>query len=129
MAISGNISETSGITTWRVSAAMCSDNSSAGTTTSTGTTYSLTTTQTGAALVSITPKIDYVWSAGKVAVVGDFVVPTDIASAGYLYVCTTAGTTNTVEPFWISSGTIADNSVVWTFVDRLVNPITKIMVI
>jgi hypothetical protein len=129
MAITGNISETSAITTWKISAAMCSDNSSAGTTTSTGTTYSLTTSQTGAALVSITPQIDYVWSAGKVAVSGDFVVPTNIATTGYLYVCTTAGTTNTVEPFWTTSGTIADNSVVWTFVDRLVDPITKIMVI
>lgn len=129
MAITGNISETSAITTWKISAAMCSDNSNAGTTTTTGTSYSLTTTQSGAALVSITPKIDYVWSAGIIAAIGDFVVPTNIATTGYLYVCITGGTTNTVEPAWATSGTISDNSVVWTFVARLVDPITKIMVI
>jgi hypothetical protein len=124
--LSGLIVEGSAIDTWVISVSMCADNTSAGTVTSTGATYSLTPTQNGIARVTCSPKVDYSWTASRTATVGDFCVGINPLN---LFRCTTGGTTGTVEPSWPTSGTISDNSAVWTFVAPLVNPITKLMVI
>jgi len=124
--LSGLIVEGSAIDTWVISVSMCADNTSAGTVTSTGATYSLSPTQQGIARVTCSPKVDYSWTASRTATAGDFCVGINPLN---LFRCTTGGTTGTVEPSWPTSGTISDNSAVWTFVAPLVNPITKLMVI
>jgi len=58
------------------------------------------------------------WAAGVVKVLGDFVKPT-VLNPGWVYKCTTAGTTHSVEPTWGSpteGGTVSEGggTGVWT---------------
>ncbi|MBU1349393.1 hypothetical protein KJ781_04975 [Patescibacteria group bacterium] len=54
------------------------------------------------------------WVASTAYVLGNFVVPS--THNGYIYECTTAGSSGTTEPVWptVVGNTIADNTVVWT---------------
>jgi hypothetical protein len=52
------------------------------------------------------------WTLSTAYVLNDIVHPT--TANGYYYVCTTAGTSDTTEPTWPTSGTVADNTAVWT---------------
>lgn len=52
-----------------------------------------------------------IWQASTVYAVGDLVVDTN----GNLQACTTAGTSGATAPVWGTSGTTADNSVVWAY--------------
>ncbi len=56
-----------------------------------------------------------VWEAAAVYTLGTLVQPT--VSNGLVYKCTTAGTADSSEPSWPTSGigsTIVDNTAVWT---------------
>ena len=52
------------------------------------------------------------WTANRTHVLRDYVDP----SNGYVYECTTAGTTGAVEPTWPTTveDTVNDGTVVWT---------------
>ena len=52
------------------------------------------------------------WIASTAYSLNDIVHPT--TANGYYYVCTTAGTSDSTEPTWPTSGTVADNTAVWT---------------
>lgn len=55
-----------------------------------------------------------VWQANKVIPLGYYVHPTEANDNGYVFVCTTAGTTGASEPSWPTSSTVPDGTVVWT---------------
>jgi len=123
--VSGNISESLGIASWRVSAHKCATGLRVGTAVATGSTYTVDVASSDPVNITLSPKIDYKWSTSKVAVLGDFCVPSAPDTTPRLYECTTAGTTSsTTEPTWPSSGTVADGAgaLVWTFVADLVDP-------
>lgn len=54
------------------------------------------------------------WAPSEAQAVGDLVVPSTLN--GYLYRCTTAGTTGTTEPSWPTTvgNTVSDGTAVWT---------------
>ncbi len=55
-----------------------------------------------------------IWAPSEAQVVGDLLVPSTLN--GYLYRCTTAGTTGTTEPAWptVVGNTVTDGTAVWT---------------
>lgn len=54
------------------------------------------------------------WSTGTAKSLGDLVKPT--TENGYIYKCTTAGTTDSAEPTWPTTigNTVTDNTATWT---------------
>lgn len=75
-----------------------------------------TTTNPGTNNITLTPTetLDE-WVASTAYSVGDTVEPT--TGNGFRYVCSTAGTSDSSEPTWPTSGlgtTVVDGSVVWT---------------
>ena len=59
--------------------------------------------------------------------VDDLIFPTNPATTPYYYKATTGGTSGIAEPVWGTSpgSTIPDGSVVWEYVERLIQPITQ----
>lgn len=55
-----------------------------------------------------------IWAPGESQAVGDLLVPSTLN--GYLYRCTTAGTTGATEPTWptVVGNTVTDGTAVWT---------------
>jgi len=66
------------------------------------------------AAISLQTRITSTWAASKAYSLGDFVVPSTVN--GYIYECTTAGTSGTAEPTWPTTAgtTVTDNTAVWT---------------
>jgi hypothetical protein len=66
------------------------------------------------------------WSAGATARLGQLVRPT--TRNGYMYQCTTAGTTGGAEPTWPTTyaGTVSDNGVVWTLIEEMPDVYTPV---
>lgn len=121
----GNIIESTDITDWRINVTKASDGTLLTTDIFTGTTYSIAPHDAAACIITILPKINYSWTAGKVTALNDFVVATNTTTTPHLWKCTTAGTTHsTTEPTWNLSSTTTDNTTIWTYVAKLVNPIT-----
>jgi len=75
-------------------------------------------------MVTLYPDYGTQWTASTAYVLNDKVFPTDPATSPYYYECTTAGTSDASEPTWPTSGTVNDNTVVWTYVEQMVQPIT-----
>ena len=73
--------------------------------------------------VILTARVDATkWKEGTYGLT-EQVYPTDPVATPYYYKCTTAGTSGSTEPTWpTSAGTVNDGSVVWTFVERLIQP-------
>lgn len=121
--LSGNITESSAITAWRVAAFNQELNRTTGTTTTTGTSYSISCDTVGPCTITLMPKIDYTWSPGRITTSGDFVTAVAPDSTPHIWTCTSAGTTHaTTEPTWNLSSTTTDNSTTWTYVAPLVDP-------
>jgi len=57
-----------------------------------------------------------IWTASTAFVVGDIVVPINFVSTNKIFRCTTAGTTGSSEPTWVTTAgaTTSDNTAVWT---------------
>jgi len=64
--------------------------------------------------IPLQTRITSTWAASKAYSLGDFVVPSTVN--GYIYECTTAGTSGTAEPTWPTTvgTTVTDNTAVWT---------------
>lgn len=122
--ITGNITESLGITDWIITTHKCSTGHGNGTALATGTTYDVGVFSLEPTLVTISPRIDYKWSAAKTTALNDFVVAVNPDSTPHLWKCTTAGTTGGTEPTWNLSGTTTDNTTTWTYVDALIDPVT-----
>ena len=75
-------------------------------------------------LVTLLPDIGNEWKASTAYALNDKVFPTDPSTTPYYYECTTAGTSGATEPTWPLSGAVNDGTVVWTFVEQMVQPIT-----
>lgn len=78
---------------------------------------------TGACLLLCRPKTGDVWEASAVYALDDYVLATDPEATPHLWQCTTAGTSDSTEPVWNLSGTTADNTVTWTYIAALVDPV------
>lgn len=130
--LSGNIVESLPITNWRVTASDCTTGVIVGTniingTTTTGeggTTYSIICNTPNPCNIICSPKIDYVWSVAKTAISGDYVISTNPESLPHIWKCTTGGITGGTEPTWSLSGTTTDNTVTWTYIAPLTDPIS-----
>jgi hypothetical protein len=127
--IAGNIVESLSITDWRVTVSRCADGSFAGSTTTSGSSYSVATLTTDPCNITVAPKIDYAWSAGKVVALNDYCVPIDPDATQRLFKATDIGsaphqTHATTEPTWPSSGTVVDNDITWTYIADLVDPVS-----
>lgn len=123
----GGITESLAIIDWRVSAIKCLDGSLVGTTTTNTTTYTVNTTTIEPCFPIITPKIDYAWSASKVASLNDYVIPSAPDTTSKLYKVTTAGTFDTTEATWNASGTTTQGTAVLTFITDLDDGMFKIL--
>jgi hypothetical protein len=125
---SGNISESLSITNWRISAHSVASGAFVGSTLSgeSVTAYSIRYYgDSQLCNLTLSPKVDYAWSAAKSASLGDYVVAANPDATPHIWKCTTAGTTHaTTEPTWNLSGTTTDNTVTWTYIAPLVNPIS-----
>lgn len=63
-----------------------------------------------------------IWVKDTVYAEGDYVRPTSLSTfTGYVYKCTTAGTSNSTEPTWPTTvdGTVVDNTATWTCQEEL----------
>lgn len=122
--LAGNIYEDFDITDWNVAAYRCSDGVKLDLVVSTDGTYSVIAGGVEPYNIMLSPKIDYSWSASKVAVSGDYVVAANPDTTPHIWKCTTGGTTHaTTEPTWNLSGTTSDGTVTWTYLAPLVNPV------
>jgi hypothetical protein len=121
--LAGNITESSPITDWRVSAYQSNTGGLVNTGIFTGGNYSLNTPTLAAHNIMLSPKVDYAWSAGKAIALNDLVVASAPDATPHLWKCTTNGTSHSAEPSWNLSGTTTDNTVTWTYVAPLVDPI------
>lgn len=125
LTFSGNITESTDVTDWRITATRCADGVCAGTTTASGTSYTLACRVDKAVCdLHIEPKIDYYWTASKVVTLNDYCVPSNPDTTPRLYKATSIGssphqTHSTTEPTWPTSGTVADGDITWTFVINL----------
>jgi hypothetical protein len=125
--LQGNITESSAITNWRATATKCSDGTFVGTALSgeAGTSYNIDSNTLSACNITLSPKIDYAWSVARATTLNDYVVAVNPDTTPHLWKCTTAGTTHaTTEPTWNLSSTTTDNTVTWTYVAPLVDPVT-----
>jgi len=76
--------------------------------------------------VTLYPDYGTIWAANTAYALNDKVFPTDPVTTPYYYECTTAGTSDSVEPTWpTSAGTVNDGTVAWTLVEQMVQPITQ----
>jgi hypothetical protein len=123
--ISGSITEGLDITKWVIFAVSCATGQSNGFTISTGSTYLINIERLEPCHVFIAPWFDYAWSAGKSVAVGDIVVAANPDGTPHLWICNSggSGTTGGTEPTWNLSGTTTDNTVTWTYLDPLVDPV------
>lgn len=125
--LSGSIIESLPITDWHIVANRCADGAMVGHGFSSGSTYSVETITLEACNITLAPKINYAWSAAKVAVVGDYVVAVNPDATPYLWKCTSVtgdAKTGANQPAWNLSGTTTDGNVTWTYVGPLIDPLT-----
>jgi hypothetical protein len=125
--IAGNIVESLPITDWRVTAFKCSDGSFAGTTTTSGTAYTVNCNTLEACNIVLAPKVDYGWKADKVATVGDYVVAANPDATPHLFKVTAVtgdAQFGGSEPTYNLSGDTASGNVTLTYVAPLIDPIT-----
>jgi hypothetical protein len=125
--ITGNIVESLPITDWRVTAFKCSDGSFAGTTTTSGTSYTVNCNTLDACNIVLAPKVDYGWQANKVATVGDCVVAANPDATPHLFKVTDVtgdARLGASEPTYNLSGTTTSGNVTLTYVAPLIDPIT-----
>jgi len=120
--ISGNITETLDITDWMVSAHRADNGDYIGHTYTSSTSYSIDVSEVEPAIVTLSPRVHYKWSASKATTLDDFVVASVPDTTPHIWKCTTAGTTGGSEPTWNLSGTTTDNTTTWTYVAPLVDP-------
>jgi hypothetical protein len=121
---SGNINESSGIDTWRVMLSKCSTGETLNAITVTGATYTMSRDLQEACNITLSPKIDYQWTSDKVAVVGDFVVPSNPDTTPHLFKVTIAGTFGTTEVSWNLTGTTTQGTATLTYISPLIDPVT-----
>jgi hypothetical protein len=121
---SGTISESSAITDWFIVATQCRSGALVGTTVVTGDSYTLQVNTDQPCNLTISPKVDYAWSANKVAALGDFVVASNPEVSPHLWKVTTAGTFGATESAWNTAGTTTQGTAILTYVAPLVNPVT-----
>lgn len=122
--ISGNIIEGLPISKWLVTATHCETGELMGIDVVTGSTYTLNCATIDPCNITLSPAIDYAWSAGKITVSGDIVVAVNPDTTPHLWQCSTRGTTGGSEPSWNLSGNTNDNTTVWAYVGALVDPVT-----
>lgn len=122
--ISGGITESLAITNWRVNAHRVRDGAHKGTTTSTGTTYSINVETDEICNITLSPHIDRAWTTGYTPATGEFWVPSNPDTTPHLFECTTSGAVGGSEPTWNTtpSATTSDGSAVWTCVGPLPTP-------
>jgi hypothetical protein len=125
--IAGNIIESLPITDWHVVASRCADGVWMGSAFVSGATYDIDIITLEPCNITLSPRIDYAWSADKVAAVGDYMVPSNPDAVSHLFRCdsvTGDAKTGGTQPEFNLSGTTADNNVTWAYVAPLVDPIT-----
>ncbi len=123
--VSGTITESTNITDWDITALNVPDGSLWYTRTSGATSYSITLPNNHPVFLVFAPRIDLVWAASTAVTLGQFVCSLDPVANPHIWKCTTGGTTGTTEPTWATSGTTSDGSVVWTYVNKLVQPLCE----
>jgi hypothetical protein len=127
LSFSGTITESLGITDWLVIATDSVTGALVGSTFSGegGASYLIELTAKRLCNLAISPRVHYAWSNAKSASLGDYVVAVNPDATPHIWKCTTAGATHaTTEPTWNLSGTTTDNTVTWTYIAPLVNPIS-----
>lgn len=122
----GQILESLGITNWLVVATdACTGESIASAFSGeNGGNYYIETYEPRLANLTLSPRVDYRWSAAKVTALNDYVVAVNPDATPHIWKCTTAGTTHATEPTWNLSGTTVDNTAIWTHVAPLINPVS-----
>jgi hypothetical protein len=123
--ITGDIIESLPIADWRVTAFRCKDGAYAGTTTTNGSTYTINVHYLEPCIIVLSPKIDYAWTAEKVATVDDCVVPANPDVTPHLFKVTSVtgdAKFGTSEPTYNFSGTTTSGNVTLTYIGPLVDP-------
>lgn len=117
--LSGNLTESVAVSKWRVTATKCADGTYAGSTSTTGSSYTVNCNTTEPCSLTLSPHVDRKWTTGYTPALGEFWVPSNLDATPRLYECTTSGAVGGSEPTWPTSGTVNDGSAVWTFVCNL----------
>lgn len=121
---SGTITETSDINLWNIKVYSCNTGQLIQGTTASGSTYSMAYTGSEICNLTISPKIDYQWSAAKVTLLNDLVVPANPDATPHLFKVTTAGTFGATEASWNLTGTTTQGTAILTYVAPLLDPVT-----
>ena len=121
---SGTITETSDINLWNIKAHSCNTGQLILGTTASGSTYSMNYNGSEICNLTISPKINYQWSAAKVTLLNDLVVPANPDATPHLFKVTTAGTFGATEASWNLTGTTTQGTAILTYVAPLLDPVT-----
>jgi len=123
--LSGNVTESLAITDWTVTAHRCDGTGGVLYRANiSGSSYTLDYMPTDPMIVTLAAKVDYSWTSGRGAVVGDYVVASNPDSVPHLFKVTTAGTFAGTEASWNLSGTTTQGAAVLTYVAPLVDPVS-----
>ena len=125
--LDGTISESLAADTWLAEAYDHLSGALLGSVQFTGTTFSIPLANVAPVKVTVSAKQGTVWEASKAVALNTKEYPTNPSATPFYYNCTTAGTTGSSEPSWpiLSGGTVTDGTVVWTLVERLIEPSTQ----
>lgn len=130
--LAGNITESSAVADWVVSAIRCSDGVYVGSENVSGSSYSIDVPTTQPCSIVLAPRIDYAWTASKVVALNDCCVPSNPESTPRLYKASSIGssphqTHASTEPTWPTSGTVSDNDITWTFITDLDDSLFQVL--
>lgn len=127
--LSGSITESLAITDWLISVSQCRDGKQIGHSVISATSYSIDCLcyEITPCNITLSPKIDYAWTASKVCAVNDYVVPANPDTTPHLFKVTAItgdAKFGATEPTYNLSGTTTSGNVTLTYIAPLVDPVT-----
>jgi len=122
----GSITESLANSTWLVTVSRADTSTLITTEEVTGSTFDIGLANDDNVIVTVSMPTPRKWKAGLAGNLDDLVVATDVETNPVYFKCTTAGISDSTEPVWNTTinSTTADGTVIWTCVERLVQPVS-----
>ena len=124
--VTGSITESLVNETWMVNTYDPKDGAMMRSDTVTGSTFDIKLSSSDPVMITVSMPTPDTWDRDLNKKLDDLVVATDIETNPVYFKCTTAGITDVTEPVWNTTinSTTADGTVIWTCVERLIQPVS-----